>query len=556
MLGESREIMYPESSIVKNLELDENFRVDLNSVENLGEIVAVSGIYTDMDSVVYKYPIHSYWVTQNNELLFNSPMKYIFTNISLEYVPLVSLEYDLYELGDGLWYLPESFVMDDINFTEPFFVSSLFANDISYGTYIHPSVEVGYIVDTNEYGTYVEFDPDIIPAIDETSNVKGAVHFGKINNTYLYRFSLQDELLYKYNILETPSEDIAGTLHLDMNIGFKDVIYSELSQVACEDYNLLITLYQLSSQGNQTIGTAKVPLDKSLLGFHYYDLDINLDWFDFGTSGRLLLSETLLRGTDFDLYVTVESTISNCIVDGNLFKGIYAHELLTAGLEIDSEESDLMFNGEKTDTPYIATPQNNIILTRDGIANYVFDSSSLLYEFDFIIDSIRTDSVTLYENVHYLFDPTQKIITLIGDYRDYSGNLLADITYKAFEWNTGRISSLEPITLTFENDYLKNITKYLEFVIRYNEIPGYEMEKIDFVSGRTILSDELQISNQQFNKIQKYGVFMRELIIDITYQCNSNCLYCQWSVSNSLVDRELPIKFLKLYNCLYHQRKI
>ncbi len=37
---------------------------------------------------------------------------------------------------------------------------------------------------------------------------------------------------------------------------------------------------------------------------------------------------------------------------------------------------------------------------------------------------------------------------------------------------------------------------------------------------------------------------MRELIIDITYQCNSNCLYCQWSVSNSLVDRELPIKQL------------
>ncbi|KKK79316.1 hypothetical protein LCGC14_2834730, partial [marine sediment metagenome] len=269
-----------------------------------------------------------------------------------------------------------------------------------------------------------------------------------------------------------------------------DVIYSELSQVACEDYNLLITLSQLSSQGTQTIGTAQVPLDKNLLGFHYYDLDINLDEFDFGTSGRLVLSETLSRGRDLDLYVTVESTISNCIVDGNLFKGIYAHELLTAGLEIDSEDLDLMFNGEKADTPYIATPQNNIILTRDGIANYVFDSSSLLYEFDFIIDSIRTDSVTLYENVHYLFDPNQKIITLIGDYNDYSSNLYADITFKAFEWNTGRISSLEPITLTFEKDYLTDITKYLEFVIKYNEIPGYEMEKIDFISGRTILSDE------------------------------------------------------------------
>ena len=40
------------------------------------------------------------------------------------------------------------------------------------------------------------------------------------------------------------------------------------------------------------------------------------------------------------------------------------------------------------------------------------------------------------------------------------------------------------------------------------------------------------------------GFSMRELIIDITYQCNSNCLYCQWSVSSSVGDRRLSIKQL------------
>ncbi len=37
---------------------------------------------------------------------------------------------------------------------------------------------------------------------------------------------------------------------------------------------------------------------------------------------------------------------------------------------------------------------------------------------------------------------------------------------------------------------------------------------------------------------------MRELIIDITYQCNSNCNYCQWSTFNFLIDRIIPIKQL------------
>ena len=41
---------------------------------------------------------------------------------------------------------------------------------------------------------------------------------------------------------------------------------------------------------------------------------------------------------------------------------------------------------------------------------------------------------------------------------------------------------------------------------------------------------------------------MRELVIDITYLCNSNCNYCQWSVSNSIINRLLPVKQLLVPN--------
>ncbi|MHA1248657.1 MAG: radical SAM protein [Candidatus Helarchaeota archaeon] len=37
---------------------------------------------------------------------------------------------------------------------------------------------------------------------------------------------------------------------------------------------------------------------------------------------------------------------------------------------------------------------------------------------------------------------------------------------------------------------------------------------------------------------------MKELIIDITYKCNSSCNYCQWSSTNSIRNRVVPIKNL------------
>ncbi|KKL26666.1 hypothetical protein LCGC14_2393010, partial [marine sediment metagenome] len=142
------------------------------------------------------------------------------------------------------------------------------------------------------------------------------------------------------------------------------------------------------------------------------------------------------------------------------------------------------------DTPLISIPQNDIILIKTDTAEYAFNSSSLLYNYDFSIELLRNDIVQLYENVHYTFNADLKTITLIGFYRDYSGLLFSDITYDAFEWKIGSISTLQPITLSFTEDYTNQITKYLEFVIGFNEIPGYDIEKIDTNSGRLVLSEE------------------------------------------------------------------
>lgn len=134
--------------------------------------------------------------------------------------------------------------------------------------------------------------------------------------------------------------------------------------------------------------------------------------------------------------------------------------------------------------------QESVSLTKVDIAKYTFDDVSLLYDFEFIVNAIRTHSNNLTANIDYIFDPTEKTITLIGSYQDYSGMLFGDITYKAFEWTPRHIATLEPVTLTFQGDYINNITKFMELVLQYDSIPGYEMEKIHRHSGRLVLSDE------------------------------------------------------------------
>ncbi|MHA2181874.1 MAG: hypothetical protein ACXAAH_10660, partial [Promethearchaeota archaeon] len=483
LIIESQEIMYPEATLTANLPLDNNFRANLSVLSNLGEIVSVKGRYIDDESIPYEYPIFYYWVNSENELMFNSPMKYQFTNVTIEYIPRLQLTYNA---TDGNWYLPNTFIENSINFTNPFFVSDLWVDNINYGTYIHPDVDVGYTVSTNASGTFVHFTN----AIDPGSTVNGSIHFGKVNDKNQYIFSLKDELLYQYNILSETSVFTDALLRLELSAGFRDVIYSELSQVSTTDYYLDITLdrYHTEDKERTGIGSAQINLDKSLLGYHKYDLTISLDEFDLDPDAIAMLIDTLTRGTKYDLHITVESSIYNCRVDGNLFKGLYAHDLLSAHFEVKTDDSDLKLNGITVETPYVPIAQNNILLTKIDMSTYQFDS--LEYNFDFTLDALFTEKFTLYEDVDYTIDLIEKTITLINKYRDYSGFIFANITFKAFEWQSGSVSSLNPVTLTFENDYVANITKFFEFVIQYNEILGYDLEKIDFTSGRLVLAEE------------------------------------------------------------------
>ncbi|KKM84073.1 hypothetical protein LCGC14_1302910, partial [marine sediment metagenome] len=538
LLGESQQMMYPESSIHMNLPLNGNFRADLDIIEDLGDIVAVQGTYKNSESIVYEFPIYSYWITSNNELAFNSPMKYQFTNVSIEYIPQLPL---IFNPTNGYWYLPNSTVHDQDMFVEPFFVSALYVNNSYYGTYVHPDIVVNYTIGSNSYGTFVEFTE----SVHTDSLVRGAVHFGKVNSTYLYRIFLADDLLYKYNVLNEDSEVIGGTLKLDLNVGFKDVLYSELSQVYVdsEKYQLSVNVSRLDTKTNELrlIGQTSVDLDSSLLGFHNYQLDIALEDEFFISGGKKIFRETLAHGNNYDLFVSVESSIYDCIVDGNLFKGVFAQELIRASFMLDVGEPQLISNGTQVETPYIPISQEGVPLTKRRSGLYQFNS--LDYSSDFTVDALYTDTNALFESSSdYTFNSELNRITLIGDYRDYSGKLFANITYKTFEWNTDFISTLEPITFTFEKDYVQDITKYLEFIIGYNEIPGYDLKKIDLVTGRVVLSDEKK--SPALLNIYLYN------FIDDTWDLFEFVVYDDYSGRNSfsyVVDRNF-ITFEQYFN--------
>ena len=479
-IGESVEIMYPDSAIKTVLDLDQNFRANLSLIDNIGEITAVKGKYVDKDNVAYEYPIFSYWNTSNNELAFNSPMKYLFSSVEIEFIPEIELIFN-----NGKYYLPNSSYVGGYNFTKPFFLTNLKDDNKTWGTYIHPEVDVGYYLQVDQYGTFVANSSNFVGV------PRGSVRFAKRNDTYFYQFSLSDELVYKYNLLNNASDLIGGNLQLELNAGFSDVIYSELSQVTCSDYNLVVDLHQLDTTTNtlKKIGQITTSLDQNFLYYHYYDINLDLEQCDYETNGRTILAETIARGSNYDLYVTVNSTISNCLVDGNLFKGFYAHELLSANLQIDARDSEFRFNEDKVDDAHIEIPQESVILSKIGDATYKFDSSSLKYGFEFVINELRTETAVINQN-NYKFSFESQALTLYDPYLDYSGLLFADITYNAFEWDNDYISTLEPITFTFANDYTENITNFLELIIQYNAIPGYDMEKISETSGRLVLGEE------------------------------------------------------------------
>ena len=59
----------------------------------------------------------------------------------------------------------------------------------------------------------------------------------------------------------------------------------------------------------------------------------------------------------------VNTLISNCIIDGNLFKGNFAQQISDAGFTIDALESILEYNEAPIDDPYLRIPHTQLVIT-------------------------------------------------------------------------------------------------------------------------------------------------------------------------------------------------
>ena len=56
--------------------------------------------------------------------------------------------------------------------------------------------------------------------------------------------------------------------------------------------------------------------------------------------------------------------------------------------------------------------------------------------------------------------------------------------------------------------------------------------------------------------VGKMSIHDRTLIIDVTYQCNSRCIYCQWSLSNNIERIEPNIEHLMISSELLRSLKV
>ncbi|KKM68253.1 hypothetical protein LCGC14_1462730, partial [marine sediment metagenome] len=409
------------------------------------------------------------------------------SSVYIEYIPQISLENGAY------WYLPDTYdyVAGSLAFEAPFFISEVFDNNMYYGTYIHPDQHtngiITYTIQQDVNGRlYVDFDTPPLPQ----DNPRGAVHFARINDQYSNRFGIEDYLLFNYDLLEAPSDLSSGTLYLTLNTGFNDIMDgTEMTQVSTDQYYITVSLYKIDSNDNLVlIGSIIQPITSPSLSFGQQELEINLNSFNINAIG-----EAMTQGYGNDLIITIESSISNSIVDANLFRGHYAQQILDARLELETDSSDLYYNSNPVLTPYIELVQNNIQLKNLDNTQFQFKFEDLNYDFDFSITELRTESNTLISRENYFF--TQNFLSITLD-DPYSGLIYANISYNAFEWNIDYISTLEPITMSFPNevgnDFISRYTKYLEIKVQYymDGIPGYEISKLDTSSGRVVMTNE------------------------------------------------------------------
>ncbi|KKN47283.1 hypothetical protein LCGC14_0664460, partial [marine sediment metagenome] len=497
LLLETRNILYSESVFTATLTLDSNYEADLSQLDpTVGEVVLVKGISEVTPTLTEEYPLFNLFDFEVRDIQtqpyieITSAMRSEFTKIYIEYIPQLSL------VSGPPWYLPSEYTKDSITYEAPFFISEVMDDTAYYGTYIHPTFPVGFTIEPPGGGQlYVDF------TLPPGNNPRGAIHYAKIDGLYSNRFAIKDELLFNYDLLESPIDLSGGRILLTLKSGFNDIMDgTELTQITANDYYVTVKLYKRDLSGALLyIGEILQPINSPTLGFSQHNLEIDLRAFE-SVNGLQDIGDALTQGYGNDLYVTVEATISNCLVDAHLFRGHFAQQILDARIEIETGNTALLYNNFPASTPYIELNHDNLQLNK--IDDTTFQFNTLKYNFDFDVIEVRTETGTILSSADYYFNSFDNTITF--DY-EYSGLLFADINYHAFEWDVDSISTLEPITISFNGDYISRYTSYLELEIEYNfdGIPGFEIMNLDTSSGRVVMTNEKK--NAKLLKIFLYN---------------------------------------------------
>ncbi|KKN12424.1 hypothetical protein LCGC14_1016600, partial [marine sediment metagenome] len=483
LLVETTNLLYSESVFPATLSLDSNYQADLSLLDPaVGEVVLVKGISEITPTFTEEYPLFNLVGFVVKDILtqpyieITSGMRSEFTDIYIEYIPQLSL------VSGPPWYLPSEYTKDAIKYEAPFFISEVVDDLNYYGTYIYPAFSAGFTIETDGQ-LYVDFTP-----LPPDNNPRGAIHFAKINDAYSNRFSIKDELVFNYDLLESPTDLSGGKLLLTLKSGFNDIMDgTELNQITANDYYVTVKLYKLDSNNNLVyIGKSIQPMNTLSLGFSLYELEI--DFGSFGPNNPLQdIGNSLTQGYGNDLYVTVETTISNCLVDAHLFRGHFAQQILKAQIQIETKNTALLYNNIPVNTPYLELNHDNIQL--DKIDENTYQFTSLKYYFDFEVIEVRTETGVILNSADYYFNSFDNSISLTYE---YNGLIFADIIYHAFEWGVNSISTLEPITMSFSEDFISKYTSYLELEIEFNfdGIPGFEIMNLDSSSGKVVMTNE------------------------------------------------------------------
>ncbi|KKL55346.1 hypothetical protein LCGC14_2256350, partial [marine sediment metagenome] len=130
---------------------------------------------------------------------------------------------------------------------------------------------------------------------------------------------------------------------MTLNSGFNDILLgTETSQLSTNEYELFIKLYTIDSDDNSIfLGEVVRTLDPISLALSRYDFTFDLSEF---TNNFDALSKAFSSEYNIDFYITVESSITNCIVDTHLFTGHFAQQILDARFEATVPISDLQYN--------------------------------------------------------------------------------------------------------------------------------------------------------------------------------------------------------------------